>query len=98
MLLFSIPLALGLLLLAASLLFAKVPSKGRDWPSLLAMALVFAAIFCLSWVWQYGKFQDKFGLFYYMSPRYGDVILTTTYAIFFMAVISYLLKDKGDRK
>jgi hypothetical protein len=75
MTLITIPIGSILLLMAVSLLFVRRPKSGTDWPSFIGLCLLFATLALASWAWQYGKFTNQHG-FYYFSPRYGGLILT----------------------
>ena len=86
-----------LLLLGVSLLFMRRPEKGkRDWPARFAMAALFAAIIYSSWLWQYSKFVNKHGLFYFISAVYGKLGLTVIALATFVVSVSTVWKDWDD--
>ena len=93
MTLLAIPLGFIFLLLAVSLLFAKRPTSGTDWPSFIATCLTFATLNLFSWAWQYGKFLDKNGA-YYFSKTHGGTLTTAFHIIMFVVMVAFLWKHR----
>jgi len=80
MMLIVILIGTVLLLLAIFLLFAKRRSGGTDWPSFFATCLLITTLVLFSWSFQYGKFLDGHGS-YYFSPTYGGILDTALHVV-----------------
>jgi hypothetical protein len=93
MTLLTIPIGSVLLLLAVSLLFVKRTKKRTDWPSFVALCLLFAALSLTSWAWQYSKFKNQHG-FYYFSPEYGGLFATGFHIILFVCIVAFLWRHR----
>ena len=89
----TIPIGSILLLAAVALLFVKVPKRRTDWPSFIAVCLVFAALSITSWAWQYEKFKNQHGL-YYFSPEYGGLFATAFHIALFVGIVSVLWRHR----
>ena len=68
----------------------------RNWLSLAAVAAICVAVISLVWLWEYSKFADKHGIFYYLSPEYGAAILTATSAVSLVVLLSAVWIDLSD--
>jgi hypothetical protein len=90
-----IPIGSALLLVAVSLLFLKRPKSGTDWPSFIAMCLLFATLTLATWARQYGEFQGQHGIFYYVSPRHGGLLATALCIVMFIWCVALLWKGRG---
>ena len=89
----TIPIGSILLLAAVSMLFVKRPKSRTDWPSFIGICLLFAALSLTSWAWQYGKFKNQHG-FYYFSPEYGGMFATAFHIVLFVGVVAFLWKHR----
>ena len=95
MTLIVIPIGSALLLLAVLLLFLRRPKSKTDWPAFIGMCLLFATVALASWAWQYSKFLGKHGV-YYLSPKYGGLIVTVSYVAIFTGCVAYLWKHRNE--
>ena len=93
MLLLAIPLGSILLVLAVSLLFIKRPASGTDWPSFVAMCLLFTTLVLAQWAWQYSKFIHGYG-FYRISPENGAAYLAIIHVLELVIAIAFLWKHR----
>jgi len=75
-----IPIGTALLLVAISLLFVKRRASGTDWASFFATCLLFTTLVLWSWSFQYGKFLDGHGS-YYFSATYGGLLDTALHVV-----------------
>ena len=93
MTLFAIPVGSMLMLIAISLLFAKRPTSGTDWPSFIAKCLMLATLALFSWAWQYSKFLGKHGV-YYFSNTHGGMFTTVFHITLFVGVVAFLWRHR----
>ena len=86
-----IPIGFVLVLVAVSLLFARRPASGTDWPELFAICLIGTTLILFSWSFQYGKYLNHHGS-YYFSPVYGGTIDTSIHIIALVVMVVVVWK------
>lgn len=61
----------------------------------LGALLLFLALSALLWGWQYLKFKNGHGIFYFLSPTYGVHILTIVIIVMFLCALALASRPGG---
>jgi hypothetical protein len=64
----------------------------------LFLAVLFLILAASTWLWEYSKFSNGHGMFYYFSPDYGAYLLTISMLILLGSILKSVFsnKDKDD--
>ena len=68
----------------------------KSWLTVIGTFGLVAVAVALQWLWQYSKFSNGHGLFYYLSPNYGAYILTAIDAVVLVVLFFALKRDLQD--
>lgn len=69
------------------------PRKRRKLLQTFGMASLLVAVVALQWTWQALKFSRGGGIFYYISPTYGWLILTAIDVVILALLLWALSQD-----